>query len=261
MVMSRRFFVSAASAAGLLWSPTSGASQGAAAPPVSDTYPAHEPATVQEMVAAAHGNVGRVRELLASRPALADAGWDWGFGDWEAPIGAAAHVGNIEIATMLLASGARPTIFSAAMLGQLEVVRAFVTASPGIQRVRGAHGITLLSHATAGKAGAVVDYLRSIEGANIPYRNEPLSAGDPDALVGEYRFGLAANQRLVVSVLKNGALAIRREGAFDRNLFHLGGRVFHPAGAEAVRIRFAAGMPAPQVTIEDGGSRLAATRI
>ena len=102
------------------------------------------------MVAVSHGNVARVRELLSNRPALANASWDWGYGDWESALGAASHVGNQEIARLLLAAGARPTIFSAAMLGQVETVRAFVAASPGVQKTRGPHGLTLLSHARAG---------------------------------------------------------------------------------------------------------------
>ncbi len=46
-----------------------------------------------------------------------------------------------------MAKGTRPTIFSAAMLGQLDIVKAFVTASPGIQRLVGPHSIRLLPHA------------------------------------------------------------------------------------------------------------------
>ena len=55
--------------------------------------------------------------------------------------------GRREIAEFLLAHGARPTVFSAAMLGQLDVVKAFVSASPGVQRTLGPHGITLMAHA------------------------------------------------------------------------------------------------------------------
>ena len=106
------------------------------------------------MVGVSHGNVARVRELLTGRPALANASWDWGYGDWESALGAASHVGNQEIAKLLLAAGARPSIFSAAMLGQLDTVKAFILASPGVQKTRGPHGLTLLSHARAGGPAA-----------------------------------------------------------------------------------------------------------
>jgi hypothetical protein len=251
MSLSRRVFFSLAPLAPLL-ARAEARSQSAPAAATPDAFPAHEPETVREMVTVAHGNVSRVRELLSNRPALANAGWDWGFGDWETPLGAASHVGNREIATLLLTAGARPSIFSAAMLGQLDVVRAFVAASPGIQRTRGPHGITLLAHARAGKAADVVAFLESIQDANVPYRNEPLDDAARAACIGEYEFGAGATQRLAVSATPGGSLQIRREGTFDRALFHLGGLVFHPMGAEAVRIRFSSGAPSPSVTVEDG---------
>ena len=80
------------------------------------------------MVGAAHGNVAKVKELASARPALARATWDWGYGDWESALGAASHVGNKEIAAILLDNGAHPTIFSAAMLGQTDAVRGFIAA-------------------------------------------------------------------------------------------------------------------------------------
>ena len=36
----------------------------------------------------------RVKELVTTHPHLANAWWDWGFGDWESPLGAAAHTGR-----------------------------------------------------------------------------------------------------------------------------------------------------------------------
>src|SRR5581483_10877114 len=99
-------------------------------PPSS--FPTQEPDLVREMVAVSHGNVARVKELVGRQQTLAKAAFDWGFGDWETALGAASHVGNREIAEFLLANGARPSIFSAAMLGHLDVVKAFVSATPGV---------------------------------------------------------------------------------------------------------------------------------
>src|SRR5689334_23218476 len=103
-----------------------------AAAVVRADFPAHEPELVQEMVVVSHGNLARVKELVGRQPALAKAAHDWGFGDWESAIDAASHIGNRDVAEFLLANGARPTIFSAAMLGQLDAVKAFVSAMPGI---------------------------------------------------------------------------------------------------------------------------------
>ena len=101
------------------------------------SFPAHPPDLAREIVGVSHNNLARVKELLARHPTLARASWDWGFGDWEDALGAASHVGRPDIAETLLAHGARPSIFSAAMLGQLDVVKAFVAASPGIEATPG----------------------------------------------------------------------------------------------------------------------------
>jgi hypothetical protein len=225
-------------------------------------FPAHDPDLAREIVGVSHRDPVRVRELLAGRPTLANASWDWGFGDWESALGAASHVGSREIATLLLAAGARPSIFSAAMLGQLDVVRSFVAASPGIQRTRGPHGITLLAHAKAGGAGSVgvVEYLESLGDADPRYVNEPLSEADRGAIAGVYAFGPAVTERLTVSLGERGP-TVAREGRTLQNLFHLGGRVFHPPGAGAVRLRFGPGERALTVTIEDGPLVLTARRV
>lgn len=236
--------------------------QPAAAAAVLPGFPSHGPELAREMVAVSHGNVARVRELLANRPALANASWDWGYGDWESALGAASHVGNQEIAKLLLAAGARPSIFSAAMLGQLDTVKAFIAAAPGVQRTRGPHGISLLSHARAGgpAAEAALKYLETLGDADPKYVNEPLAEVDRSAIIGTYAFGAGATERLTVTVGDRGP-SVQREGATARNLFHLGGRVFHPVGAEAVRIKFAAGERSASVTVEDGPLVVTATRV
>jgi hypothetical protein len=213
------------------------------------------------MVGVSHGNVARVRELLSGRPALANATWDWGFGDWESALGAASHVGNREIAGLLLAAGARPSLFSAAMLGQLDAVRALVTASPGVQKTRGPHGITLLAHAKAGGATEVVAYLESIGDADIRDINEALDEGERAAVSGTYAFGPSGADRLIVSANSRGGLVIKREGGVDRGLLHHGSRVFHPIGAAAVRIRFEPGPRSAGVVVEDGGLVVTARRV
>jgi hypothetical protein len=221
--------------------------------PVPDSFPRQATDKAREVVGASHANLLRVKELVSGTPALARAAWDWGYGDWETALGAASHVGNKEIAAVLLAAGAHPTIFSAAMLGHLDTVKAFVAASPGIQRTRGPHGIPLMDHARAGEASEVVKYLVTLGDADPRYPSEPHAAGDPDALHGAYIFGPGANDRFIVSNNSRGAVVIKREGGSDQRLFHHGGRVFNPAGAEAVRIRFEpASGPVSTVTIDDG---------
>jgi hypothetical protein len=224
----------------------------AATPEVSGLFPTQTPELVQEMVVVAHGNVARVKELVGRQATLAKATWDWGFGDWETALGAASHVGNREIAALLLANGAHPTIFSAAMLGQLDVVKAFVAASPGIQRTRGPHSISLMLHAVAGGAGArsVAEYLKSIDGADDKPAVQPLTDADIAKLTGTYTFGVTPGDRVEVSASKN-QLQFARPGHFARGLFHLGAFEFCPIGAENVRIRFAESAGTMTVTVHD----------
>ena len=260
MPLTRRTFLAAA-ATGLALPPTQLKSTPPAPLDAPGSFPAHEPALAREMVAVSHGNAARVRELLAGRPALAKAAWDWGFGDWETALGAASHVGHPEIARMLIDAGAPATIFSAAMLDDVAAVRAYVAAAPGLQRVKGPHGISLMAHARAGNARRVLEYLTSLGDADPQYRNLDLSEADRAALVGMYRYGPAADERLTVAAGDSGALMIRREPAPERRLFHQGGRVFHPSGAEAVRIVFAGGSVASELTIADGPLVVVASRV
>jgi hypothetical protein len=125
--------------------------------------PALSPEMVQTFVGVAHGDLEQVRTMLDEQPALLNAAWDWGGGDFETGIGAAAHMGRRDIAELLLSRGARIDLFAAAMLGQLDVVRAIIEANPAARASLGAHGIPLLNHAQAGgpEAVEVVAYLES----------------------------------------------------------------------------------------------------
>lgn len=117
------------------------------------------PELVQEFVGNAHGDLTRVQQLLEQEPALLNAAWDWGGGDWETGLGAASHMGRKDIALYLLERGARMDIFAAAMLGYLSIVQATIDAIPDARNWRGPHGIPLIAHAKAGDATSVVEYL------------------------------------------------------------------------------------------------------
>jgi hypothetical protein len=107
----------------------------------------------------AHGNLDRVRELIAEHPTSVNAAWDWGGGDWETPLGAAAHMGRRDIAEFLLEHGARIDLFAAAMLDRVDIVRAIVSAYPEMSSALGPHGIPLLAHAESGGAERVLALL------------------------------------------------------------------------------------------------------
>lgn len=227
---------------------------------VLNAFPLHPSELVREMVTVAHFDVKRVKELVDARPALARAAVDWGFGDWEDALGAASHMGNREIAEYLLSKGARPTIFSAAMLGQLDVVKAFIQSQPGVQKTPGPHSISLLAHARTGgkQAQAVFDYLNALGGAGEPAAPQ-LTEEQAGHLAGTYTFGPQADQRIDIT-RKGAQLTLTRPGRIGRGLIYQGDNTFRPAGAEAVRVRFTAAGDTSLLTVHDPDLVLTARR-
>ena len=130
-----------------------------------DKGPRLDPALVNEFVLKAHSDFQAVKKLLEQEAALLTAAWDWGGGDWETALGAASHMGRRDIALFLIDHGAPLDIFTAAMLGETEVVRAMLERFPGLVDARGPHGIPLRVHAEQGgeEARAVLELLESAE--------------------------------------------------------------------------------------------------
>ena len=142
---------------------------------MTERPPPLEPELVGEFVLKAHGDLGVVKQLLEEEPALVNAAWDWGGGDWETGLGAASHVGRRDIAEYLLERGARMDVFAAAMLGESEIVRAMLEAQPPLRDARGPHGIPLVAHAEAG-GDAAREVLELLQGAATAEDRAPLGA-------------------------------------------------------------------------------------
>jgi len=123
-----------------------------------------DPEAVQRFIGNAHGDFDAVRTALEETPGLLNAAWDWGGGDWETALGAAAHMGRRDIALYLIERGARVDLFAAAMLGRLEVVQAILAWDPAALHRPGPHGIPLAAHAAVGgaEARAVAEYLAAL---------------------------------------------------------------------------------------------------
>ncbi len=135
------------------------------APPQAERPPRLDLDMVREMVGKSHSDLDRVRQLVADEPRLVNACHDWTAGDFETALGAASHTGQREIALFLLEHGARMDIFAATMLGETEIVRAALTACPGLIDAPGPHGIPLIKHAEKGgpEAAEVFEYLQSLK--------------------------------------------------------------------------------------------------
>ena len=149
------------------------------------------------------------------------------------------------------------------MLGQLDVVRAFIQARPGTQRIHGPHGSRcwrMLAPA-ARTPSAVVAYLEQVGDADIRTATQPLAAADRDAVVGRYRFGTGPRDHFEVDVQQD-QLGIGRPEATRRNLLHTGDLVFFPAGVPTVKIAFAreAGQVS-RLTVADPGVIATASRV
>lgn len=145
-------------AATAVGSPSAAQSQ-TASTSIPDRGPRLDLDMVREFVIAGHGNLDRTRELLEQQPALINATWDWGGGDWETALGGASHMGNQPIAAFLLAHGARMDVFCATMMGKVDIVKAFLADDPTVIDLKGPHGIPLLRHAKAGKQEAIAEML------------------------------------------------------------------------------------------------------
>lgn len=202
-------------------------------------FPSQDSQVVRLVVGKAHFDYDAVRELVTPRPSLAKAAWDWGFGDWETALGAASHMGRRDIAELLIDNGARPDLFTFAMLDQVDAVAAICSANPGIQGLPGPHGITLLQHARNGKADRVAAYLERLGGADDGPADLPLDEQAAEAFTGDYlpdgdpetAFHIGFHQ-------KRQCLTFQRDDVPLRFLTRETPDVFNPAGAPHVRIAF-----------------------
>jgi hypothetical protein len=142
---------------------------------------------VQDFVIYAHSDLAMVKNLLEKHPALINAAMDWGAGDWETGLGGASHMGRRDLVEFLLEKGARMDLFCAAMMGQLEAVRSFLTLQPKLMDAKGPHGFSLHFHAQVGgkQAEPVLAYLQSIKKVELkpnPFLKKPtdVPARKPD---------------------------------------------------------------------------------
>lgn len=133
---------------------------------------------LQDFVIFAHTDLDMVKKLLDKEPGLVVASINWGAGDWESGLGAASHMGRRDIVDLLLERGARVDIFCAAMLGMVDVVRAFLTLQPKLIDAKGPHGFSLHFHAQVGgkESEKVLDYLQSVKKIELkpnPFLKKP----------------------------------------------------------------------------------------
>lgn len=253
MIKSGVFGVMAASIPNILMANSS-------AKPLQDTqtlfhrYPSIDDAIVNEVVGASHFNFDRVRELVDQRPELARATWDWAFGDWETALGAASHVGRRDIAAYLMDHGARPDIFTYAMLGHFETVKSMIEATPGVEAIDGPHGISLLRHARAGlrdnyglslteeqkiNSNRLIAYLEELGTADKQVANLEMSKEEKERYLGDYMYGPGETDGFSVKLNMREDLSLGKLGKFGGALYQKAPNVFTYNGIASVEIHFA----------------------
>ena len=212
-------------------------------------YPSIDDEIVAEVVGASHFNLERVMQLVNKRPELSRATWDWAFGDWETALGAASHTGRRDIAEFLIEKGARPDLFTFAMLGHNKAVKSMIEASPGIQRIQGPHGINLLQHAEAGLRTAksekqkeqcrqLIDYLQSLGDADISLSPGNMSKEEKEKYLGDYRYGPGDYDGVSVKLIMRDMLSLGKLGKSGGALYPLDDGSFAYNDTTSVRISF-----------------------
>jgi|GEM_PF-661939 hypothetical protein len=233
---------------------------GMAHPPKTDSWfssaeiPKHfpniAPEVISEVVGSSHFDLDKVKSLVDKRPELSRSVWEWRFGDFESAIGAASHVGRRDIAQYLLGKGARPTLFTFAMLGHYQVIKSAVEATPGIQEVAGPHGISLLDHAYAGESmkdsmtaaeieqlELTIAYLKNLGNAGGPTYIE-VSPEEQQQYLGNYLYGERENEGFTISVNMRKLLSLGPIGGFGGGLYKIGDNQFTYNGTPSVTISF-----------------------
>ena len=146
--------------------------------------------------------------------------------------------------------GARPDIFTFAILGAFETVKAMVDAAPGVQSIAGPHGISLLQHAEAGlrmedtlsdaqksSSEQLIQYLESLGNADSP-QYEAVKPEDKEQYLGDYKYGEGPQDGFSIKLNMRKLLSLGKIGAFGGALYKIGENRFMYNGTPSVEISF-----------------------
>ena len=238
--------------------------------PTDYRYPAILLEVASEIVGVSHFNLDRLKEIVDPRPELAKASWDWGFGDWESAIAAASHVGRKDIIEYLISKGAVPTIFTYAMLGAFDSVKAMINFYPGIQKNFGPHGISLLQHAklaltiegiNKSRAQHLVDYLEELGNAD-GRKYLPLDELDKGKYLGDYKYGDEKGEGFTIKLNMKKSLSLGKIGKSGGALYRISEDKFTYNGAPSVIINFKIeNSKVISITVNEPGLSLTAVKI
>jgi len=182
---------------------------------------------IREFVIAGHGNLEKVRQMLAENPKLLNASYRWNENDTETAVQAAAQVGSANVAQILLKQGAPLEICTAAMLGMRDEVEHRLNEDPRNANATGAHGIPLLPHAVwseslqlvqlvferGAKSGATLALHNAVSRANYEIIEWLLDNAGPDVRAKNFQgktplivASEPGNDRVVALLKRHGAI-------------------------------------------------------
>ncbi len=237
-------------------------------------YPAISDEVVREVVGKSHFDLDRVKELVDQRPELARSTWDWGFGDFESALGAASHVGRRDIVDYLLSKGATPNLFTYAVMGAHDIVKGMIEFTPGIQKIYGPHGISLLSHAKAAlrmedkmsasnveSAKKLIAYLEGLGDADGE-QYDVVEESEMPKYLGDYKYGPGDLEGFSVKVNMRKLLSLGTIGAFGGSLYKIGDNRFLYNGAPSTEVSFQVAQgKVVSLTVREPGSELVAMKV
>jgi uncharacterized protein len=122
--------------------------------------------TIREFVIAGHGNLDKVKTMLAEQPELLNVPFYWSETDPETALDGAAHVGNPAIADYLMAQGAPLTFYAACTLGMGDKVREYLAQNPELAKTPGVHQISALFHVALSGNTEIANLLAANGGAD-----------------------------------------------------------------------------------------------
>ena len=182
---------------------------------------------IREFVIAGHGNLEKVRQMLAENPELLNVSYRWNENDTETAVQAAAQVGSAIVAQFLLKQGAPLEICTAAMLGMQDEVVRRLNEDPRNANATGAHGIPLLPHAVwsenlrlvqlvferGAKSGATLALHNAVSRGNYEIVEWLLDNAGPDVKAKNFQGKTAltvsserSNDRIVALLKRHGAM-------------------------------------------------------
>jgi hypothetical protein len=149
-----------------------------------------------------------------------------------------------------MSKGARPDIFTFAMFGDHDAVKAMIDAKPGVQSIAGPHGITLLQHAKNGlerdglteeqkkRNQKLINYLESLGNADVTQTNLEMTEEEKQKYLGNYMYGDGPEDGFTIRINMRKLISLGKLNKFGGALYRKGTQLFEYNGTPSVTVSF-----------------------